>query len=293
MPRHRSRRSGPARRPRRPPAEYRLVLEPNRIEKQYWRDLWRYRELFWILAWRDIAVRYKQTAIGVGWALIRPLLTMLVFTLVFGRLARLPSEGEAPYAVLVFSGLLPWQFFSTALSSCADSLVDNANLLTKVYFPRLIVPAAAVISSFVDALIALAILAGLMLWFQWWPSWRVLSLPFWMILAFAASMGPGLWLASLNVQYRDFRYVVPFLVQFGLYVSPVGFSSALVPERWQLLYALNPMVGVIEGFRWAIIGKGAMLNPAGFWLSMAIVALLLVTGVRQFRGMEKRFADVI
>jgi lipopolysaccharide transport system permease protein len=269
------------------------VLEPNRIEKQYWLDLWRYRELFWILAWRDIAVRYKQTAIGVGWALIRPLLTMLVFTLVFGRLARLPSEGEAPYAVLVFAGLLPWQFFSTALSSCADSLIDNANLLTKVYFPRLIVPAAAVITSCVDALIALVILAGLMVWFQWWPSWRVLTLPLWMAVAMAASMGPGLWLASLNVQYRDFRYMVPFLVQFGLYVSPVGFSSALVPERWQLVYALNPMVGVIEGFRWAIIGKGAILNPAGFWLSMAVVALLLATGVRQFRGMEKRFADVI
>jgi len=270
-----------------------LVLEPNRIEKQYWKDLWRYRELFAILAWRDIAVRYKQTFIGVAWALIRPFLTMVVFTVIFGRLAKLPTEENAPYAVLVFAGMLPWQFFSTALSSCSDSLIANSNLLTKVYFPRLIVPAAAVITSFVDFLISFVILAGLMLWFQWWPSWRLLTLPLWVAVAFAASMGTGLWLASLNVQYRDFRYVVPFLVQFGLYVSPVGFSSTIVPAKWQLLYALNPMVGVIEGFRWAIIGQGAFINPVGFGLSMAIVALLLITGIRQFRRMEKRFADVI
>lgn len=277
---------------RRHPSNQWLVLEPIRIEKQYWKDLWRYRELFAILAWRDIAVRYKQTFIGVAWALIRPLLTMVVFMVIFGRLAKLPTEGDAPYAILVFAAMLPWQFFSTALSSCSESLITNSNLLTKVYFPRLIVP-AAVITSFVDFLISFVILAGLMVWFQWWPSWRLLTLPLWVAIAFAASMGAGLWLASLNVQYRDFRYVVPFLVQFGLYVSPVGFSSAIVPEKWQLLYALNPMVDVIEGFRWAIIGKGAIINPTGFWLSMAIVALLAITGVRQFRRMEKRFADVI
>ena len=270
-----------------------LVLEPNRIEKQYWLDLWRYRELFAILAWRDIAVRYKQTFIGVAWALIRPFLTMVVFTVIFGKLAKLPSQGDAPYAVLVFAGMLPWQFFASALASCSESLISNANLLTKVYFPRLIVPAAAVITSFVDFLISFVILAGLMVWFQWWPTWRLLTLPFWVLVAFAASMGAGLWLASLNVQYRDFRFVVPFLVQFGLYVSPVGFSSSVVPAKWQLLYSLNPMVGVIEGFRWAIIGKGAEINPLGFGLSIAIVALLAITGVRQFRRMEKRFADVI
>ncbi|MCP9796864.1 ABC transporter permease [Cyanobium sp. Lug-B] len=277
----------------RDPANQWLVLEPNRIEKQYWKDLWRYRELFAILAWRDITVRYKQTFIGVAWALIRPLLTMVVFTVIFGRLARLPTEGDAPYALLVFAGILPWQFFSSALSSCSESLVSNANLLTKVYFPRLIVPVAVVITSFVDFLISFGILAGLMLWFQWWPSWRLLTLPLWVAVAFAASMGAGLWLASLNVQYRDFRYLVPFLVQVGFYVSPVGFSSAIVPAKWQLLFALNPMVGVIEGFRWAIIGQGARINPVGFWLSMGVTALLLVTGVRQFRQMEKRFADVI
>jgi lipopolysaccharide transport system permease protein len=278
---------------RRDPASQWLVLEPNRIEKQYWKELWRYRELFAILAWRDITVRYKQTFIGVAWALIRPFLTMVVFTVIFGKVAKLPSQADAPYPILVFAGMLPWQFFSAALSSCSESLISNANLLTKVYFPRLIVPAAAVITSFVDFLISFAILAGLMVWFQWWPSWRLLTLPLWVAITFAASMGAGLWLASLNVQYRDFRYVVPFLVQFGLYVSPVGFSSAVIPEKWQLLYALNPMVGVIEGFRWAIIGKGAAINQAGFWLSMGIVALLAITGVRQFRRMEKRFADVI
>ncbi|WP_254958617.1 MULTISPECIES: ABC transporter permease [unclassified Cyanobium] len=269
------------------------MLEPNGIEEQYWKDLWRYRELFAILAWRDIAVRYKQTFIGVGWALIRPFLTMVVFTVIFGRLARLPSQGDAPYALLVFAGVLPWQFFSTALSSCSESLTSNVNLLSKVYFPRLIVPAAAVITSFVDFLFSFGILLVLMLWFQWWPSWRLLTLPLWVAVAFAASMGAGLLLASLNVQYRDFRYLVPFLVQFGFYISPVGFSSAIVPAKWQLLYALNPMVGVIEGFRWAIIGQGALINPIGFWLSMGVTALLLVMGIRQFRQMEKRFADVI
>ena len=277
----------------RSPSEQWLVLEPNRIEKQYWKDLWRYRELFVILAWRDITVRYKQTFIGVAWALIRPFLTMVVFTVIFGKLAKLPSDGDAPYAILVFAAMLPWQFFSSALSSCSESLIVNSNLLTKVYFPRLIVPAAAVITSFVDFLISFVILAGLMVWFRWMPTWRLLTLPLWVAVAFAASMGAGLWLASLNVQYRDFRYVVPFLVQFGLYVSPVGFSSSIVPAKWQLLYSLNPMVGVIEGFRWAIIGKASAINPAGFWLSMAIVLLLLVTGIRQFRRMEKRFADVI
>ena len=271
-----------------------LVLEPNRMHRHYWLDLWRYRELFQVLAWRDIAVRYKQTLIGASWALIRPLLTMLVLTVIFGRLARLPSQGDAPYALLVFAAMLPWQFFAASLSSCSDSLIANSNLLTKVYFPRLIVPAAAVMTSFVDFLISFLILAGLMLWFHWWPSWRFLTLPLWIAIAFAASMGAGLWLASLNVQYRDFRYLVPFLVQFGLYVSPVGFSSAIVPLKWQWLYALNPMVGVIEGFRWAIIGGRAMvIHPLGFSVSLLIVAVLALSGLRQFRRMEQRFADVI
>ena len=282
-------------RPRRPApaAPPELIIEAGRTEAQYFRDLWRYRELFYFLAWRDILVRYKQTAIGVAWALIRPFLTMVVFTVVFGQLANLPTEGSAPYPILVFSALLPWQFFSNALSECSNSLITNANLISKVYFPRLVVPTSAVIVSFVDFLISGIILLGLMAWYQEVPSWRVVTLPLFVAIAFAAAMGAGLWLAALNVQYRDFRYVVPFLVQFGLYVSPVGFSSAIIPARWRLLYSLNPMVGVIDGFRWAIIGGDVALYWPGFLLSMLLVVVLLVTGILYFRRMESTFADVI
>jgi lipopolysaccharide transport system permease protein len=269
-----------------------LVIEAGRTEKQYWKDLWRYRELFYMLAWRDIAVRYKQTAIGFAWALIRPFLTMVVFSVVFGSLAKLPSAG-APYPILVFAAMLPWQFFANALSECSNSLISNANLISKVYFPRLIVPTSAVITSFVDFMISGIILLGLMAWYNFVPSWRILTLPGFVAIAFAASMGAGLWLAALNVVYRDFRYVVPFLVQFGLYISPVGFSSGIVPEQWRLVYSLNPMVGVIDGFRWAIIGGEATIYWPGFLLSLGLVLLLLVTGIRYFRRMEKRFADVI
>ena len=282
-------------RPRRPApaAPPELIIEAGRTEAQYFRDLWRYRELFYFLAWRDILVRYKQTAIGVAWALIRPFLTMVVFTVVFGRLANLPSEGGAPYPILVFSAMLPWQFFSNALSECSNSLITNANLISKVYFPRLVVPASAVIVSFVDFLISGLILLGLMAWYQEVPSWRVVTLPLFILIAFAAAMGAGLWLAALNVQYRDFRYVVPFLVQFGLYISPVGFSSTIIPDRWRLLYSLNPMVGVIDGFRWAIIGGDVALYWPGFLLSLLLVVVLLVTGILYFRRMERTFADVI
>ncbi|MBD2260778.1 ABC transporter permease [Pseudanabaena sp. FACHB-2040] len=270
-----------------------LIIEAGRTEAQYWRDLWRYRELFYFLAWRDILVRYKQTAVGVAWALIRPFLTMVVFSVVFGRLADLPSEGDAPYPILVFSAMLPWQFFANALSECSNSLISNANLISKVYFPRLVVPTSAVIVSFVDFLISGIILLGLMAYYNAAPSWRILSLPLFVLVAFAAAMGGGLWLAALNVQYRDFRYVVPFLVQFGLYISPVGFSSSIVPERWRLLYSLNPMVGVIDGFRWAIIGGEVQLYWPGFLLSLLLVVGLLVTGILYFRRMERTFADVI
>ncbi|PSN11544.1 phosphate ABC transporter permease, partial [filamentous cyanobacterium CCT1] len=233
------------------------------------------------------------TFIGVAWALIRPFLTMVVFTVVFGRLANLPSEGGAPYPILVFSAMLPWQFFSNALSECSNSLITNANLISKVYFPRLVVPTSAVIVSFVDFLISGIILLGLMAWYQEVPSWRVVTLPLFILVAFAAAMGAGLWLAALNVQYRDFRYVVPFLVQFGLYISPVGFSSSIIPDRWRLLYSLNPMVGVIDGFRWAIIGGDVALYWPGFLLSLLLVVVLLVTGILYFRRMERTFADVI
>ena len=274
-------------------SEHYLIIEAGRSERQYWKDIWRYRELFYFLAWRDILVRYKQTAIGITWALIRPLLTMIVFTVVFGNIAKLPTEADAPYPILVFSAMLPWQFFANALSECSNSLLSNSNLISKVYFPRLIVPASAVIVSFVDFLISASILLALMAWYDFVPSWRILTLPVFIFIAFAAAIGGGLWLAALNVEYRDFRYIVPFIVQFGLYVSPVGFSSTVVPEKWRFLYSLNPMVGVIDGFRWAIISGDTNLYWSGFLLSIAIVVLLIVSGVWYFRKMERTFADVI
>jgi len=270
-----------------------LVIEAGLAERHYWRDLWRYRELFYVLAWRDISVRYKQTIIGVLWALLRPLLTMLVFTLVFSRIAKLPSEGTAPYALMVFAGLLPWQFFSTSLAESSNSLIDNSNLISKIYFPRLIVPTASVVVSFADFLISFIILLGLMIWYQFLPGWQIFALPLFIALGFLASLGPGLWIASLNVKYRDFRYVIPFIVQLGLYVSPVGFSSSLVPEQWRLLYSLNPMVGVIDGFRWAILGGQAAIYWEGLLLSCAVTVFFLWLGVRHFRRMERSFADLI
>jgi lipopolysaccharide transport system permease protein len=270
-----------------------LIIQAGRTESQYWRDLWKYRELFYFLAWRDILVRYKQTVIGIAWALIRPFLTMVVFTLVFGYVAKFQAPPGVPYEILVFAGMLPWQFFSGALSECSNSLISNANLLSKVYFPRLIVPTSAVIVSFVDFMISGIILLGLMAWYNFVPDWRILTLPVFVAIAFAASMGVGLWLAALNVQYRDFRYVVPFLVQFGLYISPVGFSTSVIPQKWQLLYSLNPMVGVIDGFRWAILRGQADIYLPGFVLSIGLVFLLLSSGIWYFRKVERTFADVI
>ncbi|MFK8184195.1 MAG: ABC transporter permease [Phormidesmis sp.] len=269
-----------------------LIIEAGRTERQYWKDIWKYRELFYFLAWRDILVRYKQTVIGLAWALIRPFLTMVVFTIVFGNLANLPSQG-VPYPILVFSAMLPWQFFANSLSECSNSLISNANLVSKVYFPRLVVPTSAVVVSFADFMISGVILLALMAWYDFVPSWRIVTLPIFVLIAIAASIGSGLWLCSLNVQYRDFRYIVPFIVQFGLYISPVGFSSAIVPDKWRLLYSLNPMVGVIDGFRWAILGGASQIFWPGFFLSLALVAVTLITGIRYFRRMERTFADVI
>jgi lipopolysaccharide transport system permease protein len=270
-----------------------LIIEAGRAEKHYWADLWRFRELFYILSWRDIKVRYKQTVVGALWSIIRPLLTMIIFTLVFSKIAKLPSEGAAPYAIMVYAAMLPWQFFSNALSEASGSLVGNANLISKVYFPRLIIPTAAVITSFIDFLISFVILAGLMIYYQYAPSLNILMLPVFLLIAFLASMGLGLYLTAMNVKYRDFRYIVPFLVQFGLYISPVGFSSSVVPEKWRMLYSLNPMVGVIDGFRWCILGGDSHIYMPGFWLSIGIVFLFLWLGIYQFRKMEKTFADVI
>ena len=270
-----------------------IVLEPGRADKNYWMDLWRYRELFAILAWRDISVRYKQTVIGVVWAVLRPLLTAGVLTVVFSRVARLPSDGDAPYVLMVFAGILPWTLFSTSLSDASGSLINSANLISKVYFPRLIVPAAAIATAFADFLISFAILVALMASYRLAPGWNMLFLPGFMLMALLASLGPGLWITALNVKYRDFRYVIPFVVQFGLYVSPVGFSSSVVPERWRLLYHLNPMVGVIDGFRWCILGGDSRVYGPGFALSLFVVAFFLWLGVSRFRKMEKIFADMI
>jgi lipopolysaccharide transport system permease protein len=269
------------------------ILEAGRAEKNYWRDLWHYRELFQVLAWRDVSVRYKQTIIGVAWALIRPFLTMVVFTVIFGKVAKLPSEGSAPYALMVFAGLLPWTFFATALAEASNSLISNANLIGKVYFPRLIVPTATVVVAFIDFLISFVILVGVMAWYQFLPGWQILLLPVFVLLAFFASLGPGLWITALNVKYRDFRYVIPFIVQFGLYVSPVGFTSSVIPEKWRLLYSLNPMVGVIDGFRWCILGGQSAIDWNAFGMSIGVTAFFLWLGVRKFRQTEKSFADLI
>lgn len=270
-----------------------IVLEPDRSEKHYWKDLWQYRELFHVLAARDIAVRYKQTVIGILWAVIRPILTMVVFTVVFGKLAKLPSEGAAPYALMVFAGMLPWQFFSTALTESSNSLITNANLISKVYFPRIIVPTSTVIVAFIDLAISFVILVGMMIYYQFAPSWQILLLPVFVIIGFAASLGPGFWVTSLNVKYRDFRYVIPFLIQVGLYLSPVGFSSSIIPDQWKLLYYMNPMVGVIDGFRWCILGDEASVDWRSVVMALFTTTVLLFIGIRQFRKTERSFADLI
>lgn len=270
-----------------------IIIEPKASYRHYWRDLWDYRELFAFLAWRDISVRYRQTVIGVAWSIIRPVLTMIVFSVVFGGIAKLPAPSGAPYPLLVFSALLPWQFFSNALLESSQSLIGNANMIQKIYFPRLALPTSSIIVTFVDLLLSLAVLVVLMFWFQVWPTWRFLALVPMIAFAAAAALGAGLWFAALNVRYRDFRYIVPFVVQLGLFISPVGFSSSVVPENLRLLYSLNPMVGVIDGFRWAILGQDAAIYLPGVIISLVLVTFLCVTGIAYFRATERSFADVI
>jgi lipopolysaccharide transport system permease protein len=273
-------------------AETEIVIEAGHTESNYWRDLFRYRELFYFLAWRDILVRYKQTVIGILWAVLRPFLTMVVFVLIFSKIAKLPSGG-LPYPVMVFAGMLPWQLFSTSLSEGSNSLITNANLISKVYFPRLIVPTSAVVVSFADFAVSAVLLGLLMIYYGVWPGLSLLAIPAFILIGLGASVGAGLWLAALNVEYRDFRYAVPFLVQFGLYVSPVGFTSALIPEKWRMLYSLNPMVAVIDGFRWSISdGRSAMFLP-GLGIGCVVTLVLLLSGIWYFRRMERTFADVI
>ncbi len=282
----------PAEEPPPPAPATQIVIEAGRGAAQYWRDLWRYRELLVFLAWRDVVVHYKQTVIGVAWALLQPLATVMVFVLVFSKLAGLPSERSAPYPLLVLAGMLPWQLFANSLTQCGGSLLANANLVSKVYFPRLILPLSAVAVSLVDFLITLAALAGLMLWYGIAPTWRIVTLPFFITVAAALALGVGLWLAALSVRYRDIRHVTPFMVQFGLYLSPVGFSSSLVPEKYRLLFGLNPMAGVIDGFRWALLDTAA-LDLLPFALSLCLIAAILTSGTWFFRHTERTFADVI
>lgn len=270
-----------------------LILEPGRAARHYWRDLWAYRELFAILAWRDVAVRYKQTVIGVAWAVVRPFLTMIVFTVVFSRLAKLPSGSEAPYPLMVFAGTLPWFLFSTILGEASNSLVGNSNLIGKVYFPRLVIPSSSAVVALIDFAINLALLLGLMAWYSFAPSWHVIFLPAFVALAILASLGPAFLITALNVKYRDFRYIIPFILQFGLYISPVGFSSAIVPETWRFWYNLNPVVGVIDGFRWCLLGGDSSFYLPGFLLSLFVVVLFLWLGIRYFRRTERSFADLI
>ncbi len=268
-----------------------IVIEPGRDAAHYWRDLWRYRELLLFLAWRDLAVRYKQTAIGVAWALIRPALSMVVFVL-FRRLMGV-DRGQVPDVLLVLAAVLPWQLFANALSESSASLINNTNLLSKVYFPRLIIPGATVASAVVDFAITLGLLAAVMAWEGFAPGWTLVALPLFVIATVALSTGLGLILAALNVEYRDFRYVVPFIIQVGMFVSPIAFASANVPERWRLVYSLNPLVGIIDGFRWSILGGRTALDPRTLGLSLAVTAAALAVGVWYFRRMERRFADVI
>lgn len=272
----------------------RIIIEPGRSEKNYWKDLWHYRELFYILSWRDIKVKYKQTVLGVLWAILRPLLTMIVFTIVFGKVAKMEMTSTVPYTIIVFAGLLPWQFFSNSLTECSNSLIGNERLITKVYFPRMIIPASSVITSFIDFCISFIILLGLFLVYGYIPPAEIFAMPLFWIMAFLASFGPGLYLTALNVKYRDFRYIIPFIVQFGLFISPVGYSSSQIPEKWQALYALNPMVGVIDGFRWCIVKDtpNPMLHYP-FYISLGVTIFFVWLAIWQFRKMEKNFADMI
>lgn len=272
--------------------EFDLIIEAGKTESEYWKDIWRFRELFYFMAWRDLLVRYKQTVIGIAWSVLRPLLTMVAFVLVFNKVAKLDSHG-IPYPILVFVALLPWQLFSNSLSEASNSLIANSNMISKVYFPRMIVPISSIIVCLADFAFSLAILILLLIFYQFVPDWKIIFVPLFLLMALLTAIGAGLWLAALNVKYRDFRYVVPFIVQFGLYVSPVGFDSSVVPEKWRFLYSLNPMVGVIDGFRWCFFGTNTLFYWPGFFVSLLFVFVLLIVGVSYFRSTEKTFADKI
>jgi lipopolysaccharide transport system permease protein len=269
-----------------------LIIEPGKIEAHYWKDLWQYKELLFVFTLRDISVRYKQTIIGVAWALIRPFMTMVVFTIVFGKFAKMPSEG-VPYPILVFVALLPWQFFSGAFSDASNSLVNNSNLISKIYFPRMLIPASAIMVNLVDFIISLGMLVVLMVWYKYIPDWKIIMLPLLTLWVAFIGLGLGLLVASVNVRYRDVRYVLPFVVQFGLYLSPVGFISSIIPEKWRLFYYLNPMAGLIDAYRWSILGSRFEIYFPGILCSAFITFCFLYSGVKYFRSTEKSFVDIL
>lgn len=270
----------------------RITIQAGQTDTRYWKDLWLYRELFYFLSWRDLVVRYKQTAIGIAWAILRPLLTMIVFTIVFSKFAKLPSDG-IPYPILVLAALLPWQFFSNAFTEASNSLVNDSQIISKVYFPRLIIPASSIVVSFVDFTISFLLLVAMMIWYQVIPDWRIVFLPLFILLTCFISLGAGLWVAALNVKYRDFRYVVPFIVQIGLYISPVGYSSSVVPDKLRVIFSLNPMTGIIDGFRWSLSGGKIYYHTHSIVFSVIAAILLCVLGFYYFRKSENTFADII
>lgn len=267
-----------------------VIRPPRRWVPVDLAELWQYRELLFFFVWRDVKIRYKQTGLGVAWAVIQPLVTMLIFSVIFGGFAKLPSEG-IPYPLFTLAALLPWQLFSEGMTRSTTSMVTNANIMTKVYFPRLLMPISGILSPLVDFLVAMVILVLMMAWYGFVPTANVIFLPAFVLLALATSLGVGLWLSALNVQYRDFQYTVPFLIQIWLYASPVVYATSLVPEQYRLLYGLNPMAGVIEGFRWALLGTDPPTGVIG--LAVVVVLVLLIGGAFYFKRMEQYFADIV
>jgi len=269
-----------------------IIIEPGRSIRNYWGDLWHCRELFLYMAWRDLLLRYKHLSIGFAWAILRPFLTMLILTLIFSRLAKLPSAG-VPYSLLVYVGMLPWQFFATAFTDAGNSLTNKENIIAKIYFPRLIIPASAVLGSLVDFLAACSVLIGMMIWYRIVPDWRLVAFPLLVMLVLTITLGAGFWISALAAKYKDFRYVIPFMVQVGLYISPIGFHAGIVPEKWLILYSLNPMVGVIEGFRWSVLGIETQMLITSIQMSCATAGLLLISGFYYFRGIERSLAEIL
>jgi lipopolysaccharide transport system permease protein len=272
--------------------QFDIIIEPNKGITKYWQEIWNYRELLYFLSLRDFLVRYKQTVVGIAWAVIRPLITMIVFTIVFGKIANLPSD-NIPYPLLVFSAILPWQFFSSILSESSSSIISNASIISKIYFPRLIIPVSTSFVCLVDFLVSFSILIFLMLWYHYIPTLKILLLPILILLTVFCSLGFGIWLSALNVKYRDFRYLIPFIIQLSLYISPIGFKSEIVPSNWIFLYSINPITGIIEAFRYVLLDKNTPYLFMQLSISIIVSAIVIITGTIYFRRVERSLADFI